>query len=156
MPQETLLLIDANSLVHRAFHALPALTTPQGKPSGALYGLASIILKLLKEQRPTYCAAFFDRPEPTFRDKLYADYKAHRPPTDNMLLFQIKEAPHLFEQFGVLTFSESGFEADDLIGTFVDHFKKTMSSITSNCQILRIKKTNNMTSKTRFVNKPQG
>ena len=123
--KETLLFIDANSLVHRTFHALPPLTTPQGEPSGALYGLSSVLLKLAKEQRPTYIAAFFDRQEPTFRDKLYADYKANRPPTDNKLLPQIKEAPTLLEMFGIRTFSEAGFEADDLIGTFVEHFKKT-------------------------------
>lgn len=122
---DTLLLIDANSLVHRAFHALPPLTTPSGEPSGALYGLASVMLKLCKEQRPTYIAAFFDRREPTFREKLFADYKAHRPPTADALIPQLQEAPALFDQFGVKTFSEIGFEADDLIGTFVEHFKKT-------------------------------
>lgn len=122
---ETLLFIDANSLAHRTFHALPELTSPCGEPAGALYGLASILLKIIKEQRPTYIAAFFDRPEPTFRDTLYADYKAHRLPTADALLPQIKEAPHLFEAFGIKTFSEAGFEADDLIGTCVERFSKT-------------------------------
>jgi len=120
-----LLLIDANSIIHRAFHALPPFTSSSGEPTGALYGLASALLKLIKEQRPAYAAAFFDRPEPTFRDKLYADYKAHRPPTAETLIPQIQEAPNLFAQFSIHSFSEAGFEADDLIGTFAERFKKT-------------------------------
>ena len=68
---KTLLLIDANSLIHRAFHALPPLTMPDGTPAQALYGVASILLKLWREGKPEYAAAHFDRPEPTFREKEY-------------------------------------------------------------------------------------
>ena len=75
-----LLLIDANSVIHRSFHALPPFTAPDGSPTGAIYGVASILLKLWREDKPDYVAALFDRPEPTFRDKKYAEYKAHRPP----------------------------------------------------------------------------
>ncbi|HEX4104575.1 MAG TPA: 5'-3' exonuclease H3TH domain-containing protein [Candidatus Paceibacterota bacterium] len=117
------LLIDANSIIHRSFHALPPFTTPEGKPSGALYGIASILLKIWRESRPDYAAALFDRPEPTFRDKKYAEYKAQRPPAADELIAQIIAAHELFNAFGVKTFEKPGFEADDLIATLAEKFK---------------------------------
>lgn len=119
-----LLLIDANSIIHRSFHALPPLTSPGGKPAGAIYGIASILLRLWREEKPDYVAALFDRPEPTFRDKIYAAYKAQRPPAANELIEQIIEAHNLFEAFGIRTFEKPGFEADDLIATLAERFKK--------------------------------
>ncbi len=121
---KTLLLIDANSIIHRAFHALPPFTAPDGRPTGALYGIASILIKLWREERPDYVAALFDRPEPTFRDKKYAAYKAQRPPAADELIAQIIEAHHLFKAFGIRTFEEPGYEADDLIATLAERFKK--------------------------------
>ncbi|HUC31423.1 MAG TPA: 5'-3' exonuclease H3TH domain-containing protein [Candidatus Paceibacterota bacterium] len=118
-----LLLIDANSIIHRSFHALPPFTTPEGKPSGAIYGIASILLKLWREERPDYAAALFDRPEPTFRDEKYAEYKAQRPPTADELITQIIEAHKLFDAFGIKTFECVGYEADDLIATLAEKFK---------------------------------
>lgn len=121
---KTLLLIDANSIIHRSFHALPPFTTPDGRPSGAIYGIASILLKLWREERPDYAAALFDRPEPTFRDKIYAEYKAQRPPAASELISQIIEAHKLFDAFSIKTFEKPGFEADDLIATLAEKFKK--------------------------------
>jgi DNA polymerase I len=118
-----LLLIDANSIIHRSFHALPPFTTPEGKPSGAIYGLASILLKLWRDERPDYAAALFDRPEPTFRDEKYAEYKAQRPPTADELIQQLIEAHNLFAAFGIETFEKPGYEADDLIATLAEKFK---------------------------------
>jgi DNA polymerase-1 len=118
-----LLLIDANSIIHRAFHALPPLTAPDGKPSGAIYGLASILLRLWRDDRPDYAAALFDRPEPTFRDEKYTEYKAQRPPTADELISQIIEAHKLFEAFGIKTFEKARYEADDLIATLAEKFK---------------------------------
>ncbi len=119
---KTLLLIDANSIIHRSFHALPPFTTPDGRPSGAIYGIASILLKLWREERPDYVAALFDRPEPTFRDKIYKEYKAQRPAAPNELIAQIIETHKLFEAFGVKTFEKAGYEADDLIATLAEKF----------------------------------
>lgn len=118
-----LLLIDANSLIHRSFHALPPLTTPKGDPINAVYGLSSIILKVLREHQPDYMAAAFDRPEPTFRDEMFKEYKAHRPPTANELVSQLKEARNTFKQFGVLVVEKAGYEADDIVGTLAEKFK---------------------------------
>ena len=112
------LLIDANSIIHRSFHALPPFTTPEGKPSGAIYGIASILLKLWRDERPDYAAVLFDRPEPTFRDEKYDEYKAQRPPTADELISQLIEAPNLFHAFGIQTFEKARYEADDLIAAY--------------------------------------
>src|SRR3989344_2444292 len=119
---KTLLLIDANSIIHRCFHALPKFTAPDGRPSGALYGLASVLLKIFRETPPDYAAALFDRPEPTFRDKIYKEYKAQRPPTEDILISQLIEAPKLFEKFGVRPFDKAGFEGEDWIATSAKKF----------------------------------
>ncbi len=126
---KTLILIDANSIIHRCFHALPKFTAPDGRPSGALYGLASVLLKIFRETPPDYAAALFDRPEPTFRDKIYKEYKAQRPPTEDILISQLIEAPKLFEKFGVKPFDKAGFEADDLIATLAEKFSAEIQVI---------------------------
>lgn len=130
-----LLLIDAHALIHRCFHALPPFKNKDGKPTGALYGLSSILIKILHPGKkdslldgingelPTYVAALFDRPEPTFRKKIYDDYKAQRPKAPDELVSQIIASRQLFEAFNIKTFEIPGFEGDDLIGTAVEKFK---------------------------------
>lgn len=118
-----LLLIDANSLIHRSFHALPPLTTPKGEPINAVYGLSSILLKILREHQPDYAAAAFDRPEPTFRDEMFKDYKAHRPPTAGELISQLQKAHETFGKFGIRVLEKAGYEADDIVGTLAEKFK---------------------------------
>lgn len=121
---KTLLLIDTNALVHRSFHALPPFKSADNKPTGALYGVASILIKTL--QAPAdFIASLFDRAEPTFRKKIFEEYKIHRPQAPDDLIFQIKETRNLVNHFGIKTFEHSGFEADDLIGSFVKKFKNT-------------------------------
>ena len=110
-------------MIHRSFHALPPLTTPKGEPINAVYGLSSILLKILREHQPDYVAAAFDRPEPTFRDKMYKEYKAHRPPTANELVSQLQKAHETFEKFGIKVVEKAGFEADDIVGTLAEMFK---------------------------------
>ena len=117
-----LLLIDANALTHRAFPALPPLTTAEGAPGNALYGVSSILLKVWKENPPEYAAACFDRPEDTYRDVEYAEYKGKRPPTADDLVPQLIAARDLFPHFGIRTFEMAGYEADDLIGTLACAF----------------------------------
>lgn len=123
-PMKKLLLIDANSLIHRAFHALPPMTAPGGKASQAIYGVARILMKIWREERPEYAAALFDTPEPTFRDKIYKEYKGTRPQAPDELISQLIEMPNLFQKFGIRTFGAPGFEADDLIATYAEKFKK--------------------------------
>lgn len=118
-----LILIDANSLIHRCYHALPPFTNKEGQPTGALYGLSNVLIKILKEQEPEFIAAFFDRPEPTFRKEIFDDYKIHRPKAPDELVSQIIEARNSFEAFGIKTFEIPGFEGDDLIGTAAEKFQ---------------------------------
>lgn len=120
--KDTLLLIDANSLIHRAYHALPPFTSPDGKPTGALFGLSSILIKIFREGLinsviPRYIAAAFDSPEPTFRQKEYKEYKATRPRAAEDLIYQLKEARQLLEVFGIKFVALPGWEADDIIAT---------------------------------------
>ncbi len=116
------LLIDGNSLIHRAYHALPPLTSPDGRPVGALYGLSAMLLKILAGRKFSFAAAAFDLPEPTFRKKRYAEYKAHRPPAEADLIYQLQEARNLFQAFGIHTVSLGGYEADDILGTLAEKF----------------------------------
>lgn len=120
--RDTLLLIDANSLIHRAFHALPPFTTPDGRPSGALYGLASILIKILKERPFEFGVAAFDHPAPTAREGLYKEYKATRPPAADGLIPQIKESHKLLTAFGIKTLEHAGWEADDIVATLAHRF----------------------------------
>ncbi|MFA5052871.1 MAG: 5'-3' exonuclease H3TH domain-containing protein [Parcubacteria group bacterium] len=115
--KQTFLIIDANSLIHRAYHALPPLTDSEGKPAGALYGLSSIMLKILREISPEYAVAAFDRPEPTFREKEYSAYKEHRPEAEENLVSQLISSKEFFKAFGLISLDYPGFEADDIIGT---------------------------------------
>jgi len=121
---KTLLLIDAHAFIHRAFHALPPMTSPQGNPVNAIYGLTNTLMKTLQSERPDYVAACFDRPESTFRKKEYAEYKAHRPELADGLISQLNEARNFFEAFKVPVLDKAGYEADDIIGTLAQTAKK--------------------------------
>src|SRR3989344_1394346 len=121
---KTLLLIDASALIYRFFHALPPLTDLNSEPIQAIYGLTNVHLKILREQKPDYLAAALDRPEKTFREEQFENYKIHRPPAPNDLIAQIKKLPEVFSAFAIKTFEKPGFEADDIIGTLVERFSQ--------------------------------
>ncbi len=112
-----LVLIDGNAIMHRAFHALPPLTTPKNEPIGAVYGFTSMLLKVIEDLNPDYIFVCFDRKEPTFRKKLSKDYQAHRPETDTNLIPQFTKVKHLLKALNIPVYEKKGFEADDLIGT---------------------------------------
>lgn len=112
-----LVLIDGHAVMHRAYHALPPLTTKDGEPINAVYGLISMLLGLIQAFKPEYIAICFDRKEPTFRNKLLDSYQAQRPVMDNELSSQFEKAQRVMNAFGIPIFSKAGFEADDLIGT---------------------------------------
>jgi len=120
MPDQTqsLVLFDGHALVHRAFHALPALSLPRtGEPTGAVYGFASMLLKVVSDLRPTYWAVAFDTSAPTFRHDEFEEYKAHRPPAPQELKSQFGRVRELVEAFNIPYFEVDGYEADDVIGT---------------------------------------
>ncbi|MDG4549569.1 MAG: DNA polymerase I [Candidatus Contendobacter sp.] len=112
-----LLLVDGSSWLHRAFNALPALSTKSGEPTGALYGVLNMLRKLLADYRPDYLAVVFDAPGKTFRHAMFADYKAHRPPLDPQLIQQIEPLRACVRAMGLPLLQVTGVEADDVIGT---------------------------------------
>ncbi len=111
------IIIDSNSVIHRAYHALPNLTTKKGEPVNAVYGFLLVFLKALKDFNPDFIAACFDFPGPNFRHKKFREYKANRPPTPEELCRQIPKVKEVLECFNVSIFEKEGFEADDIIGT---------------------------------------
>lgn len=115
--QPKLLILDAHALIHRSFHAIPALNAPDGRPVNAVYGFASTVLAVLDTFRPKYLAVAFDEPGETFRDKAYADYKATRAATPDELKSQFPMVRELVATLGIPLFAVQGYEADDLIGT---------------------------------------
>ncbi len=115
--EETFIVVDGNSLMHRAFHALPPLTTSTGEYTNAVMGFTSMLLKLLGEVRPAYLAVAFDMHGPTFRHADYADYKAGRKPTAEELRPQFPMLRRLLTAMGVEQLELPSFEADDMLGT---------------------------------------
>ncbi len=112
-----LILIDGSSWLYRAFHALPPLTNPKGEPTGAVYGMGNMLRKLLREYAPDNIAVIFDPRGKTFRNEIYADYKANRPPVPPELASQFPVMRELIEALGLPVLQIDGVEADDVIGT---------------------------------------
>ena len=112
-----LVLIDGSSYLYRAFHALPALTNSQGEPTGALHGVLTMILKLLRDEQPAHAAVVFDAPGKTFRDEIYTEYKATRPPMPDELRAQVQPILDAVEAMGLPLLRVPEVEADDVIGT---------------------------------------
>ncbi len=123
--KKRIVLLDSHAIIHRAYHALFAaeLTGPKGQPTGALYGLVSMLLKIITDLKPDYIAACFDLPGPTVRHEVYADYKGTRAKTDDALSQQINESRKVFEAFSIPLYEKAGFEADDLLGTIAHEMK---------------------------------
>jgi DNA polymerase I len=121
---KTLVLLDAHAILHRAYHALPDFTSPTGEPTGALYGVVAMVLKIIEELKPDHIVACFDLPEPTHRHVVYQAYKAGRAKTDEALISQIIRSRDIFAAFGIPIYELPGFEADDMLGTIVRETKK--------------------------------
>jgi len=117
MEKKRLIIIDCNSLIHRAYHALPPLTTKKGELVNAVYGFLLVFFKAIREFQPDFIATCFDFPAPTFRHKKFKEYKAKRPPAPEELYQQIPKVKEVLKSFNVPIFEKEGFEADDLIGT---------------------------------------
>jgi len=112
-----IVLVDGSSYLYRAFHALPPLTNSRGEPTGALLGVLNMLLKFLKEQSPARIAVVFDAPGKTFRDELFTEYKAHRPPMPDELRAQTEPLLEAVRALGLPVLRIAGVEADDVIGT---------------------------------------
>ncbi len=121
MPREDgkniFLLIDGSAIIHRAYHAMPAFSTPDGVPTGAVFGFFSMLLKLMQNIQPDYMAVAFDRGKPTFRQELFVGYHANRPKANSDLKDQFVMVRELLAAITIPVHEIDGFEGDDIIGT---------------------------------------
>lgn len=123
-------IIDGNALVHRSYHALPkTLRSSKGELTNAVFGFTSILLGILEQERPDYLAAAFDMKGPTFRDALFAQYKATRVKTDDELIGQFPRVFEVLEVFSIPIFAKEGFEADDYLGIVTTKLRRSQSDI---------------------------
>ena len=138
--KQKLVLIDGNAIIHRAYHAIPKnFTTPEGEPSNAVYGFATMLLRLIEELKPTHIAVCFDRPEPTFRHKAFLDYQSQRPEVDSELISQFQKVRDLVTAFNIPYYEKPGYEADDIIGTISQKAKiEEVIIITGDRDILQL------------------
>ena len=114
----TIYLIDGSAFVYRAFHAIRSLSTSKGHPTNATFGFTRILLKLLKDKQPRYAGVFFDVKGPTFRHKMFDEYKANRPPMPEELAVQIPDIKEITKALNIPIIEKTGYEADDLVGTY--------------------------------------
>jgi DNA polymerase I len=124
--KKRLLLIDGHSMAYRAFFALPAenFTTAQGQHTNAIYGFATMLISLLKEEKPTHVAVAFDVSRKTFRTEIFPEYKANRAKTPDEFRSQMSYLHDLVTGFGITQFEVEGFEADDIIATITKQAEK--------------------------------
>jgi DNA polymerase I len=121
--KEKLVLLDTHAIIHRAYHALPEFMNSKGEPTGAIYGLATMLFKIINELKPDYIVACFDLPKKTFRHEAYKEYKAGRAKADDALVAQLIRSREFFKALSIPMYECEGFEADDLLGTITEQVK---------------------------------
>ncbi len=129
--KKTLVLLDSHAIIHRAYHALPDFASSAGIPTGALYGLSTMLMGILEKFKPNYIIACYDLPQPTYRHEAYKEYKGGRKKTDDALVEQLKSSRKIFKAFNIPMYDKVGFEADDMLGTIVHEVldRKEMNDI---------------------------
>jgi len=127
--KKKLILLDSHAIIHRAYHALPDFMNSKGEPTGAIYGLATMLFKIITDLKPDYIVACFDLPKKTFRHEAYDDYKAGRAKTDEALVSQLIRSRDFFRACSIPMYDCEGFEADDLLGTIVEQLKNQKDKI---------------------------
>lgn len=125
----TLLIVDAHAIIHRAFHALPPMQSKDGTPTNAVYGFFGMLDRAIIDFHPTHLVTCFDTPKPTFRKELFKDYQASRPPMQDDLKPQIPVIKELIDSAGIARAEQPGFEADDVIGTLATRFDDDQTRI---------------------------
>lgn len=133
--KKTMALLDVHAILHRAYHALPEFESSKGEPTGALYGLCTMLIKLVKDLKPDYIVACYDLPEPTERHKVYEDYKAGRKKIDDALIVQLDRSKDVFNALNIPMYSSPGFEADDMLGTIVEKLRPARQGGGKNSEI---------------------
>ena len=125
----TLYIIDIFNLIFRAYYAMPSLRTSGGEPTGAIFGVVRMVLKIIREMKPDYLAVAMDSPVEVERKKIYADYKANRPPPPEDLVAQIPSIEKIVQLFGIRTFTKPGWEADDIIASLTGEARRQGLSV---------------------------
>lgn len=120
---QTLLLIDGNAIMHRAYHALPPFKSVDGTPTNVVYGYLSMLYKVVSDFKPDYLISCFDTSKPTFRNKIFKDYQIQRPKINDDFIIQIPLVKQALDAAGIERIEKDGFEADDLIGTITRIFE---------------------------------
>jgi DNA polymerase-1 len=128
--KKSLLLIDGSGFIFRAYHALPPLNSPNGTPVGAVVGFMNMIIKLMEQRNPTYAAVIFDAARLTFRNRLYPEYKAHRPPAPDDLIPQFALVRDATRALNLPSIELADYEADDIIATYVRQAKEQNIEVT--------------------------
>ncbi|MCM8783481.1 MAG: DNA polymerase I [Candidatus Omnitrophica bacterium] len=123
MEKERLFILDGNSFCYRAYYAIKGLSTSKGMPTNAIYGFVNMLNKIIREEKPQYLAVAFDMKGPTFRHKLFEDYKIKRPPMPNDLVEQLVIIKDIVQAYNIPIFEKEGYEADDIIATIVNKLK---------------------------------
>lgn len=121
--KQKLVLLDAHAIIHRAYHALPEFMNSRGEPTGAIYGLATMLFKIITELNPDYIVACYDLPKKTFRHEAYEGYKAGRAKAEEALVAQLISSRDFFKALSIPIYEKEGFEADDLLGTIAEQLK---------------------------------
>ncbi|MBN7767220.1 DNA polymerase I [Pectobacterium brasiliense] len=127
--ENPLILVDGSSYLYRAYHAFPPLTNSAGEATGAMYGVLNMLRSLLLQYQPSHVAVVFDAKGKTFRDELFENYKAHRPPMPEDLREQIEPLHKMVKAMGLPLLAVSGVEADDVIGTLAVQAEKAGKSV---------------------------
>jgi len=120
---QTLLIIDGNAIMHRAYHALPPFKSSDGTPTNVVYGYLSMLNKVIVDFKPDYLISCFDTPEKTFRNELFKEYQSQRPKIDDDFIVQIPLVKQAVDVAGVVRMEKPGYEADDLIGRITRIFE---------------------------------
>ena len=115
-----IVLLDSHAIIHRAYHALPDFASSKGVPTGAIYGLSTMLMGIIDKFDPDYIIACYDLPQPTHRHEVYEAYKAGRKKVDDNLVQQLISSRGLFDAFDIPIYDKPGFEADDMLGTIVE------------------------------------
>lgn len=121
--KKRIILLDSHAIIHRAYHALPDFSNSKGEPTGALYGLVSMLIKILTDLAPDYVVACYDVPSPTFRHEAAESYKATRKKIDDDLIAQLIRSKDIFTALNIPIYEAKGFEADDVLATISEQLK---------------------------------
>lgn len=132
-------LIDGNAIIHRAYHAMPPMRSPDGTLVSVVYGFISMLIKIHRDIHPSHMVVAFDRPGPTFREEMYPNYQQQRPKLDDDFISQIPLVHNVVKAFGIPIYECDEFEADDVIGTIASQVISHQSSVVRKSEDRKLK-----------------